>query len=752
MTVFHFSHGVYKSTDFGTTWNLHGTPSGITNEITNAAIAENNSNIMVISSSEKIEKSVDGGMTFVSIKNNLPNGFIEDIAFDPLNDNVMSVVYGTYQNDGNKVYLTTNGGSSWTNITGNLQNMPLRSVVIDHSDSSFIYLGAEIGVYVKSMNASTWTLHNTALPNTAVLELEINNGSNTLKAATWGRGLWEYSLKDRIDFPAILTTSIPNLPTLSQPVFGSPQFVTSVISYAGNLSSVYVEWSANAPTFGNMIQMNNTVDSTWVSQTPLPNLSVGTKLYFKVFAVGASNDTSETYKFMYTIKPYAPCVAQGSSGTGSDYINLVQVNGYSNPSNQTYYASYPNSLVHVYQDSTYALQVGLNYAFSLDQASAWIDHDKDALFEPSEQISMSNYNASFQSFGTFTVPYVPAFMDTVVLRVRNSYNSTLNPCGTVAGEVEDYTLVRHACNTSTTTQSLSQCGSYTWPANGVTYTNSGTYNATIPSVRGCDSTITLNLSILNPSAATLSVMACGSYFWPLNGTTYTTSGSFSTVLPNQQGCDSLVTLNLQVNSSANSSLVASACDLYQAPDGQVYTSSGSYTATVQTSQGCDSVISIQLTVTTIDSSISVSGSTLTALNATGAYQWLDCVNGYTPIPSATSQSFSPSTGGQYAVQITQGLCVDTSACATVVTISNNQPEMQQIHLYPNPSKGQFNLELARVAEEISVRVTDISGKVLIQGTYHDQSVVELQLGAAAGMYIVEVVADGVRKEFKLLRE
>jgi hypothetical protein len=504
MTVFHFSHGVYKSTDFGTTWNLHGTPSGITNEITNAAIAENNSNIMVISSSEKIEKSVDGGMTFVSIKNNLPNGFIEDIAFDPLNDNVMSVVYGTYQNDGNKVYLTTNGGSSWTNITGNLQNMPLRSVVIDHSDSSYIYLGAEIGVYVKSMNASTWTLHNTALPNTAVLELEINNGSNTLKAATWGRGLWEYSLKDRLDFPAILTTSIPNLPTLSQPVLGSPQFVTSVISYAGNLSSVYVEWSANAPTFGNMIQMNNTVDSTWVSQTPLPNLSVGTKLYFKVFAVGANNDTSETYKFMYTIKPYAPCVAQGSSGTGSDYINLVQVNGYSNPSNQTYYASYPNSLVHVYQDSTYALQVGLNYAFSLDQASAWIDHDKDALFEPGEQISMSNYNASFQSFGTFTVPYVPAFMDTVVLRVRNSYNSTLNPCGTVAGEVEDYTLVRHACNTSSTSQTLSQCGSYTWPANGVTYSNSGTYNATIPSVRGCDSTITLNLSILNPSAATLS--------------------------------------------------------------------------------------------------------------------------------------------------------------------------------------------------------------------------------------------------------
>ena len=62
----------------------------------------------------------------------------------------------------------TDGGNSWSNITYNLSDMPIHSVVIDHTDSSNIYIGAEIGVYTKAMNSTTWSLYNPFLPNTTI--------------------------------------------------------------------------------------------------------------------------------------------------------------------------------------------------------------------------------------------------------------------------------------------------------------------------------------------------------------------------------------------------------------------------------------------------------------------------------------------------------------------------------------------------------------------------------------------------------
>ncbi len=117
--------------------------------IQNAAIAENNSNIIAVSNSNRLKISNDGGLTFSEVSQFLPNQFITDIAFDPNNDNTIIVTYGSYGNNNQKVYISYDQGQSWNNITYNLGNMPIRSVVIDHTDNSTIYLGAEIGIYKK---------------------------------------------------------------------------------------------------------------------------------------------------------------------------------------------------------------------------------------------------------------------------------------------------------------------------------------------------------------------------------------------------------------------------------------------------------------------------------------------------------------------------------------------------------------------------------------------------------------------------
>ena len=302
MRVYNFAKNIYVSDEFGGNWSYVSNPfSGST--ISQAAIAENNSDIIVISRGSSIRKSINGGASFTNIyKPPLPNSTITDIAFNPNDDNNIFVTYNRYQNDGNKIFMTSDGGTTWTNITYNLGDMPLVDIVVDHTKDGNIYVGAEIGVYTKTLTDTIWKLYNANLPNTTVTELEVVNGANSLKATLWGRGLWEYHLVGRKDYPSIVKTWINDMPNTQVPKESIDQHVNSVVSSDSPLKAVYLEWSINNPTFGNRIGMVNTIDSTYVSSTPIPNYPMGTKVFFKVFAVNANDDTTETYKFQYTVR------------------------------------------------------------------------------------------------------------------------------------------------------------------------------------------------------------------------------------------------------------------------------------------------------------------------------------------------------------------------------------------------------------------------------------------------------------------
>ena len=445
MTIYDFRDGIRKSEDFGSTHTLVGTPS-FGNLIDNAEIAQNDSDILIVSRFENLEKSIDGGVTFTDISGTLPNHSIQDIAFDPLDDDRIIVVNAAYQNNGQKVYMSTNGGASWTNITFNIGNIPVHSIVIDHSAAKNVYLGTEVGVFTKPMASSTWSLYSPNLPNTAIEELEINYGANTLKAATWGRGLWEFDLVGRASFPSIEYTEISNVPTAEFPKENVEQFVTSNIDYAGTMSSVYVRWSTGTPDFSivaNTVPMSNTSGNTWISDTEIPNQPEGTKVYFKVFAEGDNGDISETYKFMYTVKPFVVCDPSVQNGT-SDFINLFEVEEasstiYSNASANDGYTAYANTPIQMALGQIYTFNVQLQGAFSEDDAGIWIDFNQNADFDASESVTMSAYSGNI-STGSIQIPLDAEVNGTITMRVRNSFFNTPDPCNFDAGEVEDYVV------------------------------------------------------------------------------------------------------------------------------------------------------------------------------------------------------------------------------------------------------------------------------------------------------------------------
>ncbi|MBR1850616.1 MAG: hypothetical protein IJ789_04490, partial [Bacteroidales bacterium] len=112
---------------------------------------------------------------------------------------------------------------------------------------------------------------------------------------------------------------------------------------------------------------------------------------------------------------------------------------------------------------------------------------------------------------------------------------------------------------------------------------------------GCDSVVTLNFTVLATSESEVAETACDSYTWALTGETYTESGLYLDTLVNAAGCDSVVTLNLTINRSTVGDTAAVACDSYTWYDA-VYTESATPTHTLTNAAGCDSVVTLNLTV------------------------------------------------------------------------------------------------------------------------------------------------------------
>jgi len=442
MVLYDFTDSVMKSNNFGNSWSYVGKATN--SNATSAAIAENNSNIIVYSTSSNIYKSTDAGVTWASIKANLPSYAITDIAFDPQDDQVIAVTYNRYQQDGNKVFMTTNGGTSWTNITYNLGSMPLKSVVIDHTPNRNIYIGAEIGIYTKTMNGNTWNLFSEKLPNVTTNELEICYGSNTLKAATWGRGLWENSLVGRENFPAILKTKITNPPDENYPRVGSHQFVTSTISYANTLNSVWLKWGTSPTTLSNTIAMTNISDSTWKSVSEIQSHVPNQIIYFKVYALGAQNDTSETYRFAYTIRPYVCCEASGDTSAGNLYLQKVELSNLITSSGNDFYTYNNNPIINLYPNTNYTLTLEGNTGWGENDYAAWIDFNGNRVFDEPQETVLFKPNNGDSATATFMLPSSYAGWDTFRMRVRISYwGAKPEPCGVTFGEVEDYAVQMH---------------------------------------------------------------------------------------------------------------------------------------------------------------------------------------------------------------------------------------------------------------------------------------------------------------------
>jgi gliding motility-associated-like protein len=161
------------------------------------------------------------------------------------------------------------------------------------------------------------------------------------------------------------------------------------------------------------------------------------------------------------------------------------------------------------------------------------------------------------------------------------------------------TIIFYLAPTDTvyTTINASICSGQAYVFNGISYTTAGSYSTVVTTPSGCDSIVTLVLGVGANSSTTLNASVCQGVGYLFNGNVLNTAGTYFDTLANAVGCDSLIILNLLVGTTTYGSFNAAICQGQSyAFNGSNLTSAGAYLDTIANSNGCDSVITLNLTI------------------------------------------------------------------------------------------------------------------------------------------------------------
>jgi photosystem II stability/assembly factor-like uncharacterized protein len=132
--------------------------------------------------------------------------YLNRLVADPSSSSTAYAVFAGYTSG--HVYKTTNRGSTWADISGNLPNLKVNDIAVDPDVPRTLYVGTEQGVYVTSDGGNTWNPLGTGLPNVAVTALKLHRPTRLLRAATLGRSAWDLQLAAVPSPVALSTTSL----------------------------------------------------------------------------------------------------------------------------------------------------------------------------------------------------------------------------------------------------------------------------------------------------------------------------------------------------------------------------------------------------------------------------------------------------------------------------------------------------------------------------------------------------------------
>jgi hypothetical protein len=351
------------------------------------------------------------------------------------------------------------------------------------------------------------------------------------------------------------------------------------------------------------------------------------------------------------------------------------------------------------------------------------------------------------------------FKDSVSVFSCGAYKSPAGKIYTANGVYIDTLINQNNCDSIIITKltigsnfdsiEITSCDSYYLKGNNKWVTQSGIYIDSFKNKNGCDSLIKTNISINSSFNKTIDTTACNLFIMPSSQRAITQSGTYIDSFKTIFGCDSIYQWQVSIRKPTHDTFKAATCDsFYLSSSNRWVTASGMYLDSLQSMNGCDSLITWQIEKTNASASFTIINDSLVAdsINYQN-YQWLLCDTDTTYlIENANSFYYKPTKTGDYALEVAHNGCKDLSTCRQVVIVSNLTSIIEEIDVYPNPTTGQLTINLSKVSNAYSASVYSLSGKKVLEIEQISSGETSIDLSEFnSGPYLLEIITpEGTR--------
>jgi type IX secretion system substrate protein len=225
---------ISKTSDGGDTWFMtNGGDQLDGNPMLSMTISHQSSDVVYAATApyqgnrSGIYVTQNGGTTWTDITGNLPDRYPMDMQADPTDDATAYIAFSGFGTG--HVFQTTDYGSTWMDISGGLPDVPTNAVEVDPLFPNNVYVGNDLGVFVSADYGATWEAYHDGLPEAVmVFDLKISPVNRKLRAASHGIGAFQ---RDLLEEPLVATQDVTAMGGMDIVVSPNPVHGQAVIRY-----------------------------------------------------------------------------------------------------------------------------------------------------------------------------------------------------------------------------------------------------------------------------------------------------------------------------------------------------------------------------------------------------------------------------------------------------------------------------------------------------------------------------------------
>src|SRR5882724_10749262 len=293
-TLYFGTNRVYQTTNGASSWTAISPDLTGGNDffgvLSTIAVAPNNSNTVYVGTMDnRVQVTTNAGSgvlaTWRNVSAGLPPRVVTHVAVSPTTSTTAYATFSGFRGFGDNlghVFKTTNGGSAWSDISGDLPNTPVNFLVIDPDTPGNLFVATDVGVFYSTSGGTSWTSLVNGLPHVAVLGLTLHKPSGTLRASTHGRGAWDINIANFTPGPpAVTSNSATNVASFSATLNGS-------LNPRGSTTTIYFQYGPTT-SYGSTTPMQTQTGNTFRNiSANISGLSTSTTYHFRIVATNSA--------------------------------------------------------------------------------------------------------------------------------------------------------------------------------------------------------------------------------------------------------------------------------------------------------------------------------------------------------------------------------------------------------------------------------------------------------------------------------